>query len=403
MTNRILIHVQHLLGVGHLRRAAALSRAFARSGYEVVVLSGGRLVAGTDVGGGRLVQLAPAHAADVSFSAVLDDDGKPIDEAFERRRREVVVAETLRFAPDVVVTEHYPFGRRRFRGEITALFDAAPRGALVLSSVRDVLVRSAGHGEKAARIVDLIRKRYDGVLVHGDPGIIALTDSFPAADGIADRLHYTGYVVEEAPGEVFPADTQGAHTGCKGPGEVVVSVGGGAVGLGLLGAALEARRGGLLDDRRWRLLVGRNLGGAAFAQLRASAPDGVVVEWARPDFRALLSRASLSISQAGYNTLMDILIAGVPAVVVPFEAGAESEQRERAELFARRGLLAVLPESELDGRRLAVAALEAIVRLDRVCLSERVAAIRLEGADESVRIVTRLLGRKRRGEAMGDG
>ena len=41
MTRRVLFHVQHLLGIGHLRRAAALAKACAGHGLEVTVASGG--------------------------------------------------------------------------------------------------------------------------------------------------------------------------------------------------------------------------------------------------------------------------------------------------------------------------------------------------------------------------
>ena len=41
MSMRVLIAVTHLLGAGHLTRAAAIARAFARAGHEVALVSGG--------------------------------------------------------------------------------------------------------------------------------------------------------------------------------------------------------------------------------------------------------------------------------------------------------------------------------------------------------------------------
>ncbi|MFC6790188.1 hypothetical protein ACFQE0_11510 [Methylobacterium komagatae] len=38
---RVLIAVTHLLGAGHLTRAAALARAFAAAGHETALVSGG--------------------------------------------------------------------------------------------------------------------------------------------------------------------------------------------------------------------------------------------------------------------------------------------------------------------------------------------------------------------------
>ena len=59
----------------------------------------------------------------------------------------------------------------------------------------------------------------------------------------------------------------------------------------------------------------------------------------RADFLALLGRCRVSISQAGYNTLLDVVQARVRAVVVPFSDGRHVEQSMRARLFERHGLV----------------------------------------------------------------
>jgi predicted glycosyltransferase len=41
MSPRVFFHVQHLLGIGHLRRAAVLARAMAANGFDVLLVSGG--------------------------------------------------------------------------------------------------------------------------------------------------------------------------------------------------------------------------------------------------------------------------------------------------------------------------------------------------------------------------
>ena len=84
------------------------------------------------------------------------------------------------------------------------------------------------------------------------------------------------------------------------------------------------------------------------------------MERARPDFPELLARCTLSISQAGYNTLMDILQARCRAVVVPFAAGNETEQTDRARLFEARGLLHIADEAGLTAETLAHAIARAL-------------------------------------------
>jgi len=47
----VLLYVQHLLGIGHLRRAALLAKALNKNGISVVLVSGGAPVNGLDIGG----------------------------------------------------------------------------------------------------------------------------------------------------------------------------------------------------------------------------------------------------------------------------------------------------------------------------------------------------------------
>lgn len=333
MTKRVAIHVQHLLGIGHLKRAAALARALAAKGAEVLVLSGGVPVPGIDFGGARLHQLAPAVTADVNFSGLLDETGKPVDDAWKARRSDELLQAVIVFKPDILVIEMFPFGRRPFRFELMPLLQwvaAQAAKPLVACSVRDILVDKGKPG-RAAEIAGIVTRHFDLVLVHGDEKLVPFGRTFSAADSIADRLRYTGYVVEVP--EVPRAD--------RSVGEVLVSAGGGAVGAPLLTAALAARQRSRLKDRVWRLIAGRNLPDADYAALAAAIEGdrGIILERHRSDFTQLLAKCHVSLSQAGYNTVMEILTLETPAVVVPFAEGSESEQTLRAQLLAERGVL----------------------------------------------------------------
>ncbi len=339
---RVLIHAQHLLGIGHLQRAAALARALAARGCTVTLLSGGMPVPDLNAGGACLVQLPAVKSADALFSGLVDGEGRPADAAFLAARRRQVRDAFDRAAPDVLVTETYPFGRRQLRGELEALVEAArarrPR-ALIVASLRDIL-QTGRKPERLAEAVARVRRDYDLVLVHGDTRFAGLEETFPPAPAIADRCIHTGFV-DTAPETGRPSTTAGV-----GAGEVVVSAGGSAVGRQLFATAIQARAAGVAADRPWRLLVGGDLPEPAFQDLRAKAGGLATVARARPDFRALLRGAALSISQAGYNTVVDLLATGVPAVVVPFAAGGQTEQAFRARRLAALGLaVAVEPDS----------------------------------------------------------
>lgn len=352
----VLFYVQHLLGIGHLRRALTLARGLAGAGLEVTVVSGGMPIPPGDLGGARLVQLPPVRATDMSFSELLDAEGRPVDEAWRARRRAALLAAWRRAAPDALLFELFPFGRWGLRFELLPLLEAAdaarPR-PLIACSVRDILVAKT-KPERYDQMVDLAERYFDRVLVHGDPTMVSFYDTLPQARRIAGRIHYTGYVVDAGGRRGGPGD--------DGFDEVVVSAGGGRVGQHLLETAIAARALTSLDRLTWRVLVGYHAPEADLQALRRLAPPGVIVERARPDFPSLLMRCRLSISQGGYNTMMEALRAGCRVVVSPYAGAEETEQTLRAERLAERGALEIVPEAGLTAQTLAAAVERALAR-----------------------------------------
>jgi predicted glycosyltransferase len=96
-----------------------------------------------------------------------------------------------------------------------------------------------------------------------------------------------------------------------------------------------------------------------------------------PDMVAEMRRARASVSQYGYNTALDIVVSGVPALVVPYATQTENEQGERATRLAALGALRHLGAEALDARRLAQ---EIDVLLT---FRPRAAALKLGGAAHS--------------------
>jgi predicted glycosyltransferase len=377
-----LFYVQHLLGIGHVRRAFRLAEAVAREGIGVTVVSGGEpLVGPICPESARIVQLAPIRSKDATFRNLVGPNGRPIDVKLQKARRDELLAALDSTRPDVIVIETFPFGRRGFRFEIEPLIQAArsccPRPR-ILCSVRDIVVAPAEAG-RLREIIDRVQADFDFVLVHGDPAFIPLEASFSAASEIADRLIYTGYVGDQ--------DQQDGGAETTGANEVLVSVGGGAVGRTLLSTALDARRQGCLADLTWRLLTGPNLPKQEFERLAEALPDdvNVVLERYRQEFPQMLRRCRLSVSQAGYNTILDILAAGARAVVVPFASERETEQQLRAERLAACGVLELLPETQLTAAELA-RAIERAIKRDR-----RVISVDTGGARRSARLIANMI------------
>ncbi|MCZ4315682.1 glycosyltransferase [Comamonadaceae bacterium G21597-S1] len=379
----VLVYVQHLLGTGHLKRAILVSDAMSRAGLDVTLVSGGLPVPGLVPSLSRWVQLPPVAAADLGFKNLVDESGRPVDEHLRQRRRDALLALLRETEPQLLLVELFPFGRRQMRFELLPLLDAARQAAdppLIVSSVRDVLGGGQKDPQRQQRMLALFDRYFDHVLVHADPSLVPFGRTFTHVPELGARLHYTGYVVDPLPDGGALGDAQ------PGRGEVLVSAGGGAVGRLLLETAVRARGLSRLSAERWRVLAGAGIGAPVFDQLgalaRALHGDGVVVERNRADFTQLLRRCRVSVSQAGYNTVMETLQAGARAVMVPFAGGSESEQTLRASVLAERGWIDMVPENALTPASLAQAIDRAAARAATVPGS-----LRFDGADVSAALV----------------
>ena len=351
----VLIYVQHLLGIGHLMRARAIAEAMAEAGFTVRLVSGGMAIGGRMPRGVETIQLPPIRVSDASFNPLRDAAGDPIDDAYRTCRRDLLLAAYDEFAPAAVLFETFPFGRRGLRFELVPLLeriDATRPRPLVISSIREIL-QLQPKPERDREMVEWARRWFDAVFVHGDPRFARLEETFPLAAGLDVPLHYTGFVL--APDAVIAGDAEAR-------GEVVVSAGGGAVGIEHLAKALAAQRLSRYAHLKWRVLAGPNIPDAGLARLYAAAGPNAIVERARVDFAALLRRAFLSVSQGGYNTVLDVLTSGARPVVVPFTGNGETEQAERGRRLARFGLAVVVDDMNGPPSALAAAVDEAGAR-----------------------------------------
>ena len=376
---RLMFQVQNLLGIGHQMRAAAIARACVARGFRVDVLLGGPDGMGVDWGAARLHPLPPVRALDQSFRILVDASGNMVDDAWLAARGRLLLdkAETLR--PDILLLEGFPFARRRFHVELTPLIERmGARGIPVACSIREILQRPGKPG-RVAEAIGRAERHLDHILVHGDPAFLPVTDSYPELAGLAGRVIYTGFVAPDAPAA---ADIAAAPQG-----EILVSAGGGAVGGRLIRAALGAARLGVGGaDRRWRILVGPNLPPEDRPD-PTDLPGHVRVEPNRTDFRALLAACDLSISQAGYNTVMDLAVTRPRALLCPFAGdGGEQEQPLRAARLAALGLADCLSPDRLTAQALALAIDKALAKQAPVSYP-----FQINGAAQSAEILWTML------------
>lgn len=351
---KVFHYSHHSTGLGHLVRSLSVARAMAEQS-ELMFCSGGPVPAAMPVPPGiHLVALPPIGTDEHGRLASLDPSHS-LEEAWEARRR--LLLQTFEdFDPDALVVELFPFGRRKFAGELIALLEMAREGRrrAVISSVRDVLVDAhpdkQSHDDEAARRLDAY---FDAVIVHGDPVFARLEETFRPVTPPNVPVYYSGFVAPATPVEA----------GLRRPGHLLVSAGGGRIGSRLLETAVESHRSVLAAEGvTTHVVTGPFLSDDVYSALtdRARGVERLKVERFVPNLASAMAESTLSVSQCGYNTSIDLLRTGVPAIVVPYDQHRETEQWARACRLESLGLVKVLPMARLSVETLADAVLEAM-------------------------------------------
>ena len=347
----LLFYCQHSLGMGHLVRSLALAAGLGER-FRVVFLNGGPLPVGMKIPDGvEIVNLPPLGLA--PDGQLVSRDRRRTVERAQYLRRRIILETYQQLRPQVVFVELFPFGRKKFTGELLPLLEAArdarPFRSLVCCSLRDILVGKKSHQQKHdERAVELANSYFDAIMVHSDPTFARLEDSLLSYTALRASLYYTGFV--QADRKPFIKAVPKRRR------QILVSAGGGLVGETLFRTAVEAYS--LLrqtHDVGMKIIAGPFLPEEAWQSLRAAShgQHGLSLKRFVPDLCAEMRNSIASISQGGYNTTLDILRSGVPALIVPFADGAEDEQLKRARRLEALGAIRLLEQQQMDATRFA--------------------------------------------------
>ncbi len=371
MTKKIYFPVESLVGLGHFNRSGKLVREMVKAGLDVTVASGSFVDRERFFAGAVCRDLPPIVRREKGAYVVLKPDGtrEAVKDFNEQARIDERIKAHLRnirdIKPDIVISEFWPFSRPYLDREMEAVFREPD--FLRVASVRDVLdLPETPSPERDEWVVRTANETFDAVLVHGDPRFIPLSETFAAAAKITAPVIYTGYVVDDPP----------RHAGDGRDTPVVVSCGSGVEGeqmvLSILTAWQKLLEQGVpaveaLTSRPVNIVCGPRFEPEIFesvlewTQILAQKFNRTIsVEHYRNDFTALLARAAFSVSLAGYNTTLETLAIGVPAVMVPkydlkgSGLKISTEQLYRLERLQKEGMIAYAhPEEVQDSKKFA--------------------------------------------------
>jgi predicted glycosyltransferase len=330
---RVLIYSHDTYGLGHLRRSILIAEglAEARDAPSVLIATGSPHAQAFDL---------PPRCDTLKLPAVTKSKAGhyrprrlkiPLDDLVQVRA-DLLRTVARSFAPDLILVDHSPVGMQR---ELWPLFDDlrrwSVRPALVLG-LRDITddANAVVREWHATGAWEAIERVYDRVLVYGDPVLRTTAQDLRLTERFANKLRLVGYL-----GRPIPATTP---TKEELP-SILVTAGGGGDGHRLLsGYVAFLERLHAPAEFRSILVTGPFLSRARHQEIlvRCRALNHPVEVMSFTErFEDLLASAAGVVSMAGYNTVVEILSAGIPALLVP-------RRRPRREQWIRAERLAAL-------------------------------------------------------------
>ncbi len=359
---RIMIYSQDGLGLGHQRRTSAIAAECGRRrpGLSVQVLADSPLGAtfGSMPGYDYLKlpsirKVRPGTWEPVSLPI-------PFAEVATLRRsliREAIVG----FAPDVLLVDHMPHGAM---GELVDSLEALHRvrpSTRVVLGLRDIVddptvVRRIWDEEGA---YDALADFYDQVLVYGERRLFDAAKAYGFSPAISLRTRHCGYVC--TPERARYTARVRARYGVPGLPLIVAMVGGGADAYPILRALVDALPTIQAQQPATVILVtGPFMPLESRRDLEARAATcGATVKVSVSDSLSYIEAADLVVVMAGYNTSVEILRVGTPALVIP-RVGPSAEQQMRTARFAAQGWVKALDPFQLDPQTVAEAVLRSL-------------------------------------------
>ena len=351
---KLLFYCQHILGMGHLVRSMEIVRSLTAN-FEVCFINGGEVIQGFQAPPNIRIANIPAIKTDPKFQALLPVDPTLDIEKTKALRKEQILSILADFQPDVLMVELFPFGRRRFSFELIPLIEAAKaQQAKVVSSLRDIIVTKSNQARHEAKVICLLNQYFDLLLIHGDPTLHTLEESFSRISDVECNLQYTGYVTQ-TPESSHITIADRVNLSRSEP-MIVVSVGGGRFGHDLLECVVATAE--KLERRlphHIQMFTGPFFPEEKFWRLKAIERDrhNLSIHRYTPNLLAYMQKADLSISMSGYNTTMNILSTGVKAMMMPFSGNGDQEQTMRVKRLAQLGRVRQIQAEDLQPERLA--------------------------------------------------
>ena len=352
---KIVLYSHDTFGMGNIRRTLLLSQEFITDypGASILILTGSPMIHAFRIPKGiDYIKLPCLDRPEAENYAPRYLSGCPEE---VRDTREAILKESvLRFNPDLMVIDKRAAG---VDGELMPTLHALRqngRHTKLVLGVRDIL----DEPERTRRVLasngsfDVIDDFYDEVWIYGSKAIFDTAKEYAFPESVVRKTFYCGYLKRPT---ISVQRTEG-------PPRILVTTGGGGDGSELIEAYLSGLSG-LPRNVALRTTV---IFGPQMPQTRRAEflrrfdylADVNFLEF-EADITNRYAESDVVVSQAGYNTVCELLSFSRRAILVP-RSEPVREQLIRARLMAARGFFEFIEPQRLTPETLISRVLEAL-------------------------------------------
>ena len=357
---RLLLYSHDGFGLGHLRRNTTIASRVVKDmpGSSVLLLVGCPL--------GAFFKLPPGVDFVKLPSIIKVNTGEweprslPIGQEDTRAIRMCMIrAVAEHFRPHLFLVDHVPTGVWAELLPTLKMLKNLEDPPRVILGIRDILDAPEVTRELWRRegVYGVLREYYDDIFIYGCPEVFNAAAMYGLDGPLAHKVTYCGYLCSE---EACGTGTQTREElQLRRDKLVVVAAGGGYDASPLMRMCVEALRPlGDASPAEMIIITGPLMAEEQREGLRRQA-QGLPVRVLRQveDNLSYLNAADLVITMAGYNTLTDAIRLRKRILLIPRE-GPSAEQRIRAQVFSRHGLVHPIYPEECSPAALRHAILE---------------------------------------------
>lgn len=374
--HKIVIHCQYVYGIGHLVRTCQLALALCDV-FDVTVINGGEKVPNYELPENvTWIQLPAIYKKETSQDLIPVDTLTTLDVCFARRNS--IINDVLNdVRPDLIITEHFPFGLLFEKEVINLISDAKSinENCKIVSSVRDILDSEI----KDSKVFEILERYFDHVLIHSDKEMVPFQDQ----SNLRVPISYTGYIVQNIKYEKRTSSTRPL---------IMASIGGGRLGQELLTSLINEHQKLFQEiPHDLEIFKGAFQGEWQFDSKYDHISSLKISEFNQKNYQLSLAKASLIICMGGYNSLLEAVISKIPVLVYNREfANDNLEQDSRIQYFLESGYIKVLSPNELEGKSLRDKIIESLNGIEQPLPLK----ICIEGKSNTQKIIKTILSKE---------